>query len=194
MGPNGSNRHGENAAIDDDLALSEVQASLLRNRIRRSIVGQLDRTPGLNKNQLKKKLDLLPETLEFHLERLKEYDLVVTKPSAQDNEVLCFLERDEDLWEDEDTRILFGREMKRKVGLYVAEHPGASTAEIAEAVGLEAVTVRHHLKTLREHRVIRRIRLGRDFEYHPSDSLEDWIDQVGHNFSQSSFSSTDDPG
>lgn len=163
-------------------ALSGIESALLRNPNRRAIVEQLGRTPGLNKNQLRKKLDILPNLLDFHLDRLVEHGLVVTKSSAQDKETLCFLRCDEELWSDEEARIMFGRRPTRDVGLYVAENAGADTKEIAEAVGLSEVTVRHHLRTLKEHDMIRRIRLGRSFEYHPSSLLEDWMDRVGDAF------------
>jgi len=159
-----------------------IQRALLRNDLRKGIVEQLRKTPGLNKNQLRKKLDILPNLLEFHLKRLIENEVVVTKPSAQDQEVLCFLEDQEHLWDEEKTRILFGRRPTREIGLYIAAHPGASTSEIAEAVDLSDVTVRHHLRTLRDHGIIQGIRLGRRYEYHPSEELITWVNRVGSGY------------
>lgn len=163
-------------------SLSGIESALLRNPTRKAIVDQLGRTPGLNKNQLRKKVDILPNLLDFHLDRLVEHGLVVTKSSAQEKETLCFLRSDEELWSDEETRIMFGRRPTREVGIYIAENPGADTEEIAEAVGLSKVTVRHHLRTLKEHDMIQRIRLGRSFEYHPSTLLEEWMERIGDAF------------
>lgn len=162
--------------------LSGIQAALLRNPVRRRIVEQLTRTPGLNKNQLCNELDILPNLLDFHLQRLEDYGIIVTRSSAQGREILCFLREDRELWKDEELRIMFGRRSTRAIGRFIAENPGADTNEIADAVGLSEVTVRHHLRTLRDHDMVQRIRLGRSFEYHPSDLLEEWNDLVGHAF------------
>lgn len=176
---------GENGASKRAVAsLSELQSALLRNPNRKAIVEQLGKTPGLNKNQLRKKLGLLPNLLDFHLDRLEEHGLVVMKDSAQEKETLCFLRSDEELWSDEETRIMFGRRSTRDIGLFIAENPGAETEEIADAVGLSEVTVRHHLRTLKEHGMIQRVRLGRSFEYHPSDVLEVWNERVGECFAR----------
>lgn len=159
----------------DDLEITRAQASMLENPTRRRIVEHLRETPGLNKNQLRCRLDVLRNTLEFHVGRLEDQGLVVTKRRAESNEVLCFLAADEHLWEEEQTRVLFGRSSNRQVALFVEEHPGSSTEEIAQAVGLEPVTVLHHLKTLREHGLVQRIRKGNDVNYYPEPSLEAWV-------------------
>lgn len=174
--------HETNGEGGDPADISGIQSALLRNPVRRGIVEQLGRTPGLNKNQLCDELDILPNLLDFHLERLEDNGIVVTRPSAQGREILCFLRTDKELWEDDELRIMFGRRSTREIGLYVAENPGAETTDIAEAIDLSEVTVRHHLRTLREHEMVQRIRLGRRFEYHPSDLLEEWTDLVGDAF------------
>lgn len=158
----------------DELEITRAQASMLENPTRRRIVEHLRETPGLNKNQLRCRLGVLRNTLEFHVGRLEDQGLLVTK-RAESNEVLCFLAADEHLWEEEQTRVLFGRSSNRQVALFVEEHPGSSTEEIAGAVQLEPVTVLHHLKTLREHGLVQRIRKGNDVHYYPEPSLEAWV-------------------
>lgn len=175
-------RYDDHGDEDGGTGFGDVRSALLRNPVRHRIVDQLARTPGLNKNQLRRELDVLPNLLDFHLERLAEHGLVVTRPGARDNEVLCFLETDEDLWDDEELRIMFGRESTRDIGLFIARNPGADTEAIAEAVGLSEVTVRHHLRTLRDHDMVQRTRLGRSFEYHPSELLDSWNELVGDAF------------
>lgn len=158
------------------------QEALLRNEVRARIVRELGRTPGLNKNQLRERLDVHPNLVQFHVERLEEGGLVVTKPSAQGKEVLCFREEDTHLWEDESTRILFGRRRSRQVALYVSDNPGAPTSEIAAFLDLSPVTVRHHLRTLIEHDLVERVRLGRKVEYHPQPRLQDWDQALGDRY------------
>lgn len=155
---------------------------LLQNSTRQAIWDQLQETPGLNKNQLCRKLDVLPNNLDFHIGRLEDHGLVVTRPSAQDQEVLCFLQEDVSLWRDEETRILFGRRQTRIIGLYVVENPGANTAEIADAVDRARVTVRHHLRTLIEQNLVERVRIGQKVLYYPTQSLVDWWDNLGDSY------------
>lgn len=71
----------------------------------------LRRTPGLNKHQLCERLDIDPQALAFHLERLEAHEIAIELAGVREGERLCFLVQDadrwQDLWEDEDTRILF---------------------------------------------------------------------------------------
>jgi DNA-binding transcriptional ArsR family regulator len=166
----------------DDLDLDTRQVSLLKNPNRLEIVRELHQFPGLNKNQIGRRLDLFPNQLLFHLERLQEEDVVTTTDGVRGNEVLCFLETDRDLLEEKSLHILFGQSSTREVGTFVAENPGSSTREIAEAINLTPVTVRHHLRKLNDHGLVERIRVGRSFEYHPLDGLEDCVDRIGTTF------------
>lgn len=159
--------------------LTVVQEKLLEDPTRREIVRVLRETPGLNKSQLRRRVDVLRNTLEFHLSRLEERNIVLTRQVPTGNEVLCFLAADEHLWADERTRVLFGRASNREIALYIAEHEGPATREIADAVDLEPVTVLHHLETLREHDLVDRVRTGNNVSYFPSSALEAWVDEVG---------------
>lgn len=159
--------------------LTEGQEALLDLPSRHELYEQITRTPGLNKNQLGGKLGMHATHLDFHLERLEEAGLIVTKPSAQEREILCFLTEDEGLWEDPDTRILFGRSSIREIGVYLGENPGAATTDAAEAVGLAAMTVRHHVRTLMDHDLVRRVRHGRQVEYYPTPELSRWTNELG---------------
>lgn len=160
-----------------------VKENLLEHPLRRAIVGLLADRPGMNKNQICAELGTGGHQLDHHLDQLEHRGgLVVTRESAQDQEVLCFLAEDERLWEDERTRILFGRRQKRSVALFVAENPGATTREIAQAVRLSACTVRHHLRTLRAHGLVEGYRTGRARVYEPAQRLERWACEVGGDF------------
>lgn len=161
-----------------DLDVNRVQARLLEDPTRRAIVELLDRTPGLNVSQLRRRADVARNTMEFHLRRLSEADLVVTEQRDDGNEVLCFLQVDAALWDRQATRVLFGRSSNRQVALCVEEHPGSSTEEIAKAVGLEPVTVLHHLRTLRDHGLVERMREANAVAYFPSPRLEAWVEDV----------------
>lgn len=160
-----------------------VKERLLQHPWRRAIVDLLSDRPGLNKNQICTELDMEGNLLDHHLDQLEtEGQLVVTRESAQGKEVLCFLTEDAGLWEDENTRILFGRRQKRAVALLLAEKPGASTREMAEDLRLSPDTVRHHLRTLMTHGLVYRYPSGQTNVYEPAEELERWVREVGQGF------------
>lgn len=143
------------------------------------IVEAIKETPGMNKNQLRKELGIGMKILDHHLRELTHAELVLRRASAQGKEHLYFHPDDEELWENPRTRIMFGRCATRNVGLYISENPGATTKEIAEALGIAPVTVRHHLRTLRDHQIITSAKVGRSYEYHPLRELREWVDEHG---------------
>lgn len=159
-----------------------VRERVLEHPTREAIVDLLEARPGMNKNQLCETLDLHSNLLNFHLRKLQDINAVATRPSAQDREILCFLREDLGLWENDSTRILFGRSPVRHVGLFLADNPGASTREVADALRMSPVTVRHHLRTLLDFDLIQRFRAGRVFVYQPDEELEAWVADVGQGF------------
>jgi DNA-binding transcriptional ArsR family regulator len=164
------------------IEVTGLDASLLENPVRRRIVERLDETPGLNNNQLSKRVGVPWNLLRFHLQRLADAGLVVVREGVRGEQKVCFLAKDEHLWERDETRVLFGRRSNREVALIVARNPGATVAEIAEAVDLTDVTVRYHLETLRDHGLVERIRTGRSYDHHPTEALKAWVDEVGEVF------------
>lgn len=156
--------------------------ALLRHPVRCVIYELLKHRPGLNKNQVGDTLELYPNRLKFHMDRMIQAGLIETRSSPRGQEVVCFLAEDADLWEDEATRILFGRSPLRQVAMYLAEHPGATTGEIAEALDVTPVTVRHHLDNLLEHDLVDRFQIERHYEYHAGPKLDRWVDEVGDGF------------
>lgn len=133
----------------------------------------------MNKNQIRREVGVGLRVLDQHLQKLLSEDVVVRRPSAQGKEHLYFRPEDQDLWENEATRIMFGRREARDVGLYVAEHPGATSKEIAEAIGKTPMTARHHLRTLRDHGIVTSADAGRKVEYHPLRELRRWVEEHG---------------
>lgn len=155
---------------------------LLDQPTRRRIVEELEKRPGLNKRRLCDHLDLYMSQVDQHVRRLQKAGIVVTRPSPREREVLVFRAEDEELWENERTRILYGRSPVRQVALYLAENPGAGSQEIADAMDLTAITVRHHLRTLRDHKLVATLQIGRSYEYHPSNELRAWAETTGEHF------------
>lgn len=70
---------------------------LLEHPLRARILDLVEERPGSNKNQLAGSLDIHPNLLEHHLEKLEDARLLVTRPSAQEREVLVFSAEDAEL-------------------------------------------------------------------------------------------------
>jgi DNA-binding transcriptional ArsR family regulator len=176
-------KDGDEKDEEADRIPDSVKQNLLDHPLRRAIVDLLADRPGMNKNQICEELDMDGHHLDHHLDQLETRGrLVVTRESAQDKEVLCFLAEDEELWEDENTRILFGRRQKRAVGLLLADKPGVSTREIAEELMLSPDTVRYHLRTLMAHDLVERYPSGQTNLYEPAEALVQWAREVGDGF------------
>ncbi len=161
---------------------TSFQRALLKNEVRARIVSRLQSKPRLNKSQVCKELDIYANLGNFHLTRLEEAGIVIERPGTQGAEVLCFMRRDAHLWDDSETRVMFGRRPTRDVGLYVAENPGSTTKQVAASVDRSPITIRHHLRTLRGFELAEQRRLVRRVTYHPSQKLVDWTRDVGSYF------------
>lgn len=184
-GGRGSDTHaGEVASSGDRLTegLTPDQKALLEHPGRRGLIALLRRAPGLNKNSLAQALGEYPNTIEYHLQKLEEAGLVTIRKGEQGREKVCFLPGQEHLWEDDRTRILFGRRPVREIALYIAENAGATSRRIAQAVDLSPITVRHHLETLSNYDLIDRQRAGRSFHYQAQPSLNAWVEEVGQGY------------
>ncbi len=156
--------------------------SLFANETRERIRELLIRMPGMNKNQLARRLDIYPSLRDYHLKKLIRDGLVVTRSSARGREILCFWWEDADLWHDPRTRILYGRRASRLVALYIADHPGSTSSEIGAALDRSDATIRYHLDSLLGKCLVARERDGRQIRYRPSDRLTSWVEEIGEGF------------
>lgn len=166
--------------VSHDRAVLEDE--LLDHPVRSGIVSLLERQPGLNKNQVSRRLDVHPSIMVFHLGRVVEAGLVEILPGSDRRERLCFLAEDAYLWEDERTRVLFGRSACRYVALYICENPGTSSAAIATAVRRSIEAVQHHLRTLLGEALIDRMRIGRKVLYEAERALSQWTRACGDGY------------
>lgn len=142
----------------------------------------LGRKPGSNKNQIGQDLGLSDGNLYHHLDELERHGCIVILKNPGEQEHHCFRAEEADLWLNERTRILFGRDPKRNVAIYIAENPGRTSAEIADEFGSAVSTIRHHLKALRERDLVHRHRAGRTYVYDPAWGLERWVENVADGF------------
>lgn len=152
---------------------------LLDHPRREKIFETVKKAPGLNWSQLQRETGLSVGALMFHLKRLESEDIVVRKPSTNDNEVLFFTHEDEDLWRDPRTRILFGNESTRRIAEIVADGEGLSAKDIAEELDVTPAAVRYHLSKLEDKELVQRERDGRYVRYQADRELTSWIDRLG---------------
>lgn len=155
---------------------------LLENENRAEIVDLIAQYPGMNMHQVFRSVDVNVRVVDHHMKRLIEAGVIVRLPSANEREYVHFLPEDEHYWENERTRILFGREPVRMVAMYIAEHPGCTSFDIAEAVDLSPVTVRQHLRTLKDRDLITAGQRGLTVEYHPLLDLREWMEELGDRY------------
>lgn len=158
----------------------------LAHPTRQAVVDVLREEPGLNRSQVyrrvEEELDETPGDLRYHLDYLVDEGLVVTYSERERKEVHCFLVVDASLWRDDRTHVLFGRAPSRNVALFLVDNPGATTEEIADALGLEPSTIRYHLQRLHKRGLIRKHKVGATWVYGPSEILEQWTHDVGGSF------------
>lgn len=86
------------------------------------------------------------------------------------------------LWENPKTQVLFGGDAKRNVALFVAEHPGSTLKEIADAMDCAPTTIRHHLDALEDHGLVEAIRVESADRFHPEPALVEWYREFGEGF------------
>lgn len=154
----------------------------MENPARSDIVDLLDRCPGLNQQQVGERLDLEWATLTLHLERLSQARLVVVRAGERRGELLCFLARDELLWHDDHTRILYGQAATRRVALRLVDDGPSSAQEIANDLERSVRRVREHLVRLRDHELALKARTGNDVLYFPTARLLAWADDVAQGY------------
>lgn len=161
---------------EDDL--DAVQRDFLEDDNRRRIVELLAERPAQNISQIARELGVELNTARHHLDRLEAVDLVETRKSPREGEVICFLPYQLHLWETPATRILFGGSRVREAAILIFDQPGITADELAEAMGLTSGGIHHHIDTLLEHGLVERFQLGRPYRYYPTAVLEAWYEAI----------------
>lgn len=147
--------------------------------IRDRIIEILGRFPGLHKRGIRGPLGIGAGELEHHLAKLEKAGELVTRTGDGINQTVCFLAQDAHLWDDEDTRLLWGRHLTRPVAAYVTEHPGCTSLGVAEAVDRSLRAARHHLRKLQRSNLVIPSRSGNRVGYEPVKKLVMWMLEHG---------------
>lgn len=177
-----SHRHRLSASAGETPPNDAFKEALLRHPVRARIFELVDSVPGINAHQMSKRLSEHTSLIKFHADRLKRAGLLVPRPSEKGCEILCFTPATVGLWERPETRVLFGRNTARWIGLFVAENAPTETRVVGEAVSRSLATVRHHLRVLREKSLVRREWNGRKALYLPERVLERWAVDLGRRY------------
>lgn len=145
--------------------------------VRTRIVEILEEEPGLHKRGLKNRLAVSPQTLEHHLKKLEEASRILVRDGVAINQTVCFTREQAHLWADERVRPLWGRHRTRHVAVLLVDQAPATSQELGEALGLDASSVRHHLRKLRDHDLVEKEREGHAVGYLPVRRLEVWVEE-----------------
>lgn len=163
-----------------DSESSDLDPSDALDHPRRELIYELvQEQPGLNWNQMRRASDLSVGAVLFHLEKLEEAGAILRRESTNENEVLFFTEDNVDMWRDPSTRVLFGNDSTRRVARALIERPGSSIQELADRVGVHYVTVRYHLKKLKDHKLVIEVEDGRKKLYHPVERMRECMEEIG---------------
>lgn len=162
-------------------SLSTAQAAVLEQPKRDRIFTWLEYRPGSNRNQLASGLGLFYNSVKYHLDCLLDHGLVVQRESVKDD-LVFFRGEDRGLWDDVNTRVLYGRSPTREVALWVHENPGAVAPGISEALDTSVSSVRVHLRCLKEYELVECVPLDGWETFHPAASLVEWVEGPGQGF------------
>lgn len=158
--------------------LDAVQRSFLEHSRRRRITELLAQQPGLNISQIADELDIPASGARYHLGRLEAVDLVEIRDSPRKSEVVCFLPKDIELWEEARTRVLFGGSRVSQAAILIVEQQGITADDIGEAMDLTSGGAHSHLDKLLDHGLTKRFQLDRAYRYYPTPALATWYEDV----------------
>lgn len=158
-------------------------SSLLEETNRAKLYEQLDKTPGLNISLAGERAGIPSSTAAYHIRCLEAVGIITIVPSIEkDHEKICFLQKDDHLYEDEKTRILYGGGTTRRIARYIAENPGATIENVADAFDKSYSAIYTQAMLLKEKDLVERRKGGRSYRYEPTFKLLAWDEEIGTHF------------
>ncbi|NJE07670.1 winged helix-turn-helix transcriptional regulator [Thermococcus sp. M39] len=146
--------------------------------------------PGLNFNEISRRLGLAKGDLQYHLYKLEKMGMVKSKRSGLKRHYFpagIFSEKEEDVLS------LISSENMREIIMYLITNPGITQKELCEKIGLSPPTINYYMSKLEKLGLVEGNRAGKfvryyfveDRElfikmirnYHPS-LLERWADRI----------------
>lgn len=162
--------------------LDPLQQALLAQSTRREIVELLARAPGLNKQQIARRIGIHRRTLDSHLTLLTWAELVAVRSGERGRERICFTSPHAHLADDEATRILYGQAPTRRVALYICENEPVTTEETGQALDRSEEAIRQHAAKLRERGLTRMVRSAGNAYHGSTEQLRDWYEAWGEGY------------
>lgn len=133
---------------DDELSLES----------RKQIFEYVRANPGSHFSKVKRELDMETGLLQYHLQKLEEYDVIESKKHQGKRRLFSTRELDA---EERSILSTLRYETTRDILLYLLEHGRARNRDIADAVGVAPSTITWHLSNLIEEDVVKSIQEGR---------------------------------
>ncbi len=160
------------------------------NERTRKVLEFIKENPGLNFNELSRRLGLAKGDLQYHLRKLEKLGLVVSRRSGLKRHYFpagVFSEKEKDVL------TLLSSENVREIIMYMVAKPGVTQKELCEGLALSPPTVNYYISKLQELGLVQSMRDGKFVKYrfvgnvelfvkmiqnyHPS-LLERWADRI----------------
>lgn len=134
-----------------------TRENVLDLEARRGLYDLVRERPGIHLRALAEASGHALSTVEYHLHQLVKFDLLHTR---EEGGAKAFYPPDLDR-RDKDLLYAVRHEAPRRICAHLLLHPGASPAELKEALGIPAPTLSFHLKKLRQKELTREEPAGR---------------------------------
>jgi predicted transcriptional regulator len=133
------------------------------NKTARDILEFIRENPGLNFNEIARRLNLAKGDLQYHLHRLEKMNLITSKRSGLKRHYFpkgIFNEREREIL------ALLSSENIRDIIIYLIANPGASQTDLCQAVKLSPPTVNYYINKLKSLMLVKSERYGKYVRYY----------------------------
>lgn len=127
-------------------AAAERVHPLLLSPVRLRLFGIVHAHPGISSTTLAAELTISWGTLSYHLARMENAGLILTRRAGRRR--LVFPAQPGDV--DEEDLVLLREGTSRRVALLVVERPGLDVRDVQQALGITARAAYHNVKRLRD--------------------------------------------
>lgn len=131
--------------------------------------------PGLNFNELSRRLGLAKGDLQYHIHKLEKLGLITSKRSGLKRHYFpagIFNEKEKDIL------ALLSSENVRGIIMYMIANPGVTQKELCKELGLSPPTVNYYIGKLEELGLVRSVKDGKFVKYYFAGDVELFIKMI----------------
>ncbi|WP_297070806.1 winged helix-turn-helix transcriptional regulator [Thermococcus sp.] len=133
------------------------------------VLGFIKENPGLNFNEISRRLGLAKGDLQYHLHRLEKLGMITSRKGGLKRHYFptgIFSEREKDIL------ALLSSENVRGIIMYMIAKPGVTQKELCEELGLSPPTVNYYIGKLQELGLVQSMRDGKFVKYQFAGNVE----------------------